>query len=249
MIHIRNRYTAIGLTLVFGGSFFGLVSTIIIDYMPLTALAITSVILGIVSWGLGRTLPRISLDTAQLIFQAGLDNIFSLIEEIGINSPAVYLPKSVANGKTLVPLNNDDTSLNLPPRLEQRLLVQRKSGGEVFGLLITTPGSLVLTTTAIEEDGTAGGLESALNSIMVGNLDLAEGVKVPGGQTIWEIEVVNPSLNLPVHSSEYLLGSPIASIVAAVAAEVLSVPITIVEEKVLRGRLAIKLRLHEEVSQ
>ena len=249
MIHIRNRYTAIGLTLAFGGSFFGLVTIIVIDYMPLTALAVATVILGIISWGLGRTLPRVSLDTAQLILQAGLDNIFSLIEEMGLNSRAVYLPTSVAKGKTLVPLEDDEALSALPAQLEQRLLVQRKRGGEIFGLLITTPGSIVLNTTAIERNATAGGLELVLNSLLVGHLDLAKKVEVPGGETIWEVVIVNPTLNLPTHSSNYLLGSPLASIVAAVTAEVLSLPVTIIEEKVIGGRHSIRLSLHGEVPQ
>ena len=245
----RTQYSDLGLIFIAGGTLFGLVSWLVIDYVPLTALAVAGIIMGTISWVLSKTLPSVSVDAGRVLLNAGLDNIASLIEELGLSRRAIYLPSSVAGGKALIPLHGNFSVSRIPPRIEQRLIVKLGQTDESIGLLVSTPGSFVLPKQAFLENPTTADLERIINSIVVGDLGLAGKVKLTRSQESILLEIINTSLHVPRHAAHDVLGSPIASIAAAVAAEILSMPV-MVETEIEGGKHdSIALRILEGTNQ
>ena len=246
---VRYRYILLGLGLMLGGSLFALVAYFVIGYMPLATLGLAAVILGAISLGLGRILPRVSLEAGQVLLEAGQDNIAALVEELGLRSPAVYLPTSLTNGvaRALIPMRGNPASPAIQRRLERRLIVHFGQGPEELGLLVATAGSAALGllegagVSSIEE------LEGALSAVLVGGLDLVGAVHVPGGGDTLRVELDRPTLPIRPHPAYAVLGSPLASIVATVAAEVLARPVSVARENTDRRRHIVELQLHDEV--
>jgi len=91
-------------------------------------------------------------------------------------------------------------------------------------------------------DYSAGDLESAISSVLSGAINLADGarVKLDEGRII--VEVTNPRIEASqmwVHDS---LGSPIASIVVSVIAEVSGKPFSVKSERFSRGKCLVELK-------
>ena len=112
-----------------------------------------------------------------------------------------------------------------------------------MGLLLTTPGSAVSGIITTKSDATDADLEAALTLVLVSTISLADGVKAAMDEDKIRVEISNPRLEnrkMWVYES---LGSPIASIVASVVAEVLNKPITVDNEQYSRGKDVIQLKL------
>jgi len=245
----RRRYIFLGLGLMVGGGLFALVAYFIVDYMPLAALGVAVVVLGAVAVGLGRTLPRVSLEVGQVLLEGGLDNIAAFIEELGLRSPALYMPTSLTDGvaRALIPMYGSADGIAIQRRPERRLIVRFGPGEEDLGLLVATPGSATLALLDGTGPSSSEELERVLSSLLVGALDLADGVSVLGDGDVLRIELSRPTLSTGSHPAYTVLGSPQASIVATVAAEVLGRPVSVASEDTERGRHFIELQLHEEV--
>ena len=246
---VRYRYILLGLGLMVGGGLFALVAYLVIDYMPLAALGLAAVILGAISLGLGRTLPRVSVDAGQVLMQAGVDNVAALIEELGLRSRAVYLPTSITSGvaRALIPARVNPASPAIQRHLERRFIVHFGPGPEDFGLLVATPGSAALPLLGEPGTPSTAELEGALSTVLVGGLDLVDAVRVPGGGNTLKVELVRPVLSTTPHPAYAVLGSPLASVVATVAAEVLGRPVSVASENTDSRRHIIELRLQDEV--
>ncbi|MDP2948056.1 MAG: hypothetical protein Q8P22_00770 [Chloroflexota bacterium] len=250
MTNSRNRYLLLGISLMLGGALFAIAAYAVIGYMPLVALGVASVILGAISFFLGRTVPGVSVEAGQALFEAGLDNIASLVEELGLRSRAIYLPTSLTNGvpRALIPLHGNPASPTVGQRLEQRLIVRFGPGPEDRGILVATPGSAVLASLDLKGVSTDTDLEGALSAAIVGGLDLANRVTVLGTDENRTVEIFRPTLKLRHHPVYQVLGSPLASIVATLTAEIVGRPVSIVaEEAGKRGRHTVQIRLYDEV--
>ena len=95
----RQRYRLLGVALIVGGAAVGAMAWFVLDYKPLVALGISSLILGAVSMALARSLSRLSGDASLLMLRAGLDNVSALVEELGLREKALYLPTSLTQGR------------------------------------------------------------------------------------------------------------------------------------------------------
>jgi len=239
----------LGLALVFGGALFGGAAWLILAYMPLAALGISAVMLGAVSLALGKSLPRISPDASLILLEAGLENIAALIEELGLRGKAMYLPTFLTHDRprAVIPFHNNEVAPVIQWKVEQRLIVRFGSGPDDYGILVATPGSQALGLLEVPESGSSGDIESALSGLLVGTLDLANSVRISRSGDSMTVEVARPLLTRRGHSAYSILGSPIASIVAAVAAESLGRPVSVIGETSKGHRLLVELELQPEV--
>lgn len=217
----------------------------VLQSTPLTALGISTVIIGAVSFAITRGQTKISPEISAILLQSGVENISALVEELGLKSKAVYLPTSVTGDKpkALVPL---EANIELNNKvLPKRLIVKYGSKPDAMGLLVVTPGSAVVGMVEAKADYSAGDLESAISTVLSGTINLADGARVTTDENSVRVEVSNSRLenkNMWIYES---LGTPIASIVASIVAEVSNKPVQISSERISRGKCLIELKMVE----
>jgi len=246
----RSSYTLLGLGLTLAGSMLSLTSYIVLRSIPLTSLGTSTVILGAVSLALGRGQPEISREAVSILLESSLENVSAIVEELGLNSRAVYMPSSITGGqpKALVPLrSNPDTPKPKNP-LPKRFVVKYGPSPEDLGILINTPGSIIMKMLESKPGSSLADMESALSSVLTGVTDLADAVKVTMSGERIVVEVSKPRLGCRDIRAYRCLGSPIASIVASVAAEALGEPVTVENEEYEDGKSVIELKVLREES-
>jgi len=244
---IKGSYTLLGLGLILMGVLLSFVSYFILTSTPLTALGMSTIILGIVSLALGKGHPEIPPEASALMWKSGLENISAIIEELGLRSKAVYLPSSWASGKpqALLPLHSNPHPPKPDKPLPKRLIVKYGSNPQDMGLLVTTPGSTIADTLRFKPTAMHGDLEAALSSVLTGMTNLADDVRVARNDDKVIIEVSNPRLDSKDMWIDECLGSPLASIVASMSAEALNKPVAIEREGCEKGKYTIELSVLE----
>ena len=236
----------LSLCLVLTGILLSCVSYFVLSSTPLTALGISALMLAGVSFAIGSGQPKISPEASAIFLQSGLENISALVEELGLKSKAIYLPSSMTSGKpqALIPLHSNPLSLQLGKIVfPKRLIVKHGSNAEDLGLLVTTPGSAVSSLVASKSDSTDGDLESALTSVLAGTVNLADGAKVATDNDVVRVEVSNPRLEDAKMWIYESLGTPLASIVASVIAQILDKPVMVEDEQYSGGKCVLRLKL------
>lgn len=241
---MRNQYSQLGLGLLLAGA--GLIPTsyLLLQSISITALGISLVILGLTCLVLGKTRPKISPELSTLLMETGLENLNSLLEEMGLRSKGVYLPSSLAGGepRAIIPLHSNPRFPEISEPLPRRLIVSCGRDPEDMGIMVATTGSNILDMLEAKPGASSDELAAALTTILVGTLDLAAGVKVSLGEKKAMVEVSHPrsgeNRNSWVVQS---LGSPIASIVASLLAEALGKPVVIESEELKPRERLIKL--------
>ncbi len=210
---------------------------------PLTALGACVIILGAVCLVLGRTRPAISPEVSLLLLETSLENISAMIEELGLRSKAIYLPSTMTQGnpRALIPLHSNPSLPVIDKALPKRLIVKYGPKPEDMGLLITTPGSATTKMLEWVPGPSPTELEEGLGSIFVGMLDMAKGVRVAIADGRATIEVFNPRMEYMNIRSYDCLGSPIASVAAALVAEALGKPVAVESEEFGKGAISIRL--------
>lgn len=184
---------------------------------PLVALGLAAVAVGLLaSWE-----PRAREAVAAKLSEAGWENVSSLIQAMGLPPKAYYLPSSAAGRPVAV-------VAAAPPEKVARDALIFKTGGSP-ALVLTTPGTKALELCRdLPRD-----LGEALRACVVNNLGLARSVSV--AQRGEEYVVEYRGAAAPQMYEKLLAGSALggvlASITAAIAAEVLGKAVEIVEEK------------------
>jgi hypothetical protein len=245
MRRYRNVYYHLAIALLIAGGAFAPTSYLLLKSIPLTALGGSMLILGVVCLSLARSLPKVSSETGSMLLEAGVENIATLVEELGLRAKAVYLPSSLtANGQpqALLPLSPNTNLSQLDRALPKRLIVKFGPQAEDIGLLVSTPGSVSASRLETKPDATAEDIGSSLTYILRGLLDVADGVRVVRmGEREIEVEVSHPRLDYKNASIYEWLGTPLASIVASVVAEAVDKPVAITEERQDKGGTNIKI--------
>jgi len=238
----KNPHTVLGLGLTLAGFMLSSASYLIMRSVPLTALGFSTVILGVTSLALGKGQP--SSEASGLLQEPGSENIAKLIEELGLTSKAVYLPSSLTGGKTqaLIPLHANPHPPKPQSLLPKRFIVKYGPNPEDIGLLITTPGSTIASKSTSKPTPAPADLEATLSSVLTGTIDLADAVKVSTTGEKIIVEVSNPRLKHKSTQAYESLGSPLASIVASIAAEALDKPIIIDSETHEKHKSIIELK-------
>jgi hypothetical protein len=212
--------------------------------VPLTALALSAVLLGTIALFLDRSLPEISPRAAQMLLESGLANLASLLEEMGVSAKALYLPSTLGGTppRALIPLGPDGQH-TISKIGAQRLIVEFGPRPEDLGLLVSTPGSSAMSFLDEPVGSSSSELETALARLLVGVFDIASSVQVSQENGTVRIRMSGIRLDsgdLWVHR---ILGTPVASVAATVVAEGLKAPITVEAEVRTGDTLTVRLEV------
>ena len=239
----RNPYTWAGLGLLVAGGLLSLASFLVFAVNWLTALGLAMLILAFILFALSRSIPRLPPEFSRILLEPGIDNLASMVEELGIKGRAIYLPSSLAGGRprALIPLKSETVSLVGAKALPQRFIVNYGAGAEDVGLLVTTPGTMAVEMLDAIPGPAAAELEAALVSLLVGTLGIADGVRVSGGAEKISVDIVRPRLESRETWAHRSLGGPLAAVVATVTAEAWEKPVRIAREEKKDGRYRVEI--------
>jgi len=242
---VNNPYRILGLGLCLAGTIFAPISHFIVNSTPLTAVGISAIIIGFICIALANTRPYISPEASQLMLKTGMENTAALLEELGLRNKAIYLPSSMRNGhpQALIPLVNDDDIQWISEKIPGRLIVRYGINPDDMAIAVTTPGSINIDMLETQPGPTASEIEAAVNYILIGVLDIANSVTINLTDARVEAEISGSGLHYEDVWYYRCLGSPIASIVAAISSEALQKPIRIAEENYEKGKSRIILEV------
>jgi hypothetical protein len=241
----KNPYIWSGVGLLITGSLIFLAAYFIFHLIWLTAIGICMLTLSFVLLALGKSVPRLPPEVCRLLLETGVDNMATLIEELGIKSKAIYLPSSLASDRprAFIPLHSNGSRPEITKALPQRLIARYGARPEDIGLLVSTIGSIAAGMLESKPGATAAGLESALTSLFIGRLGVADGTRVTCNNGTIKIEINKPRLENATSWSHQCLGGPLASVVASIAAEAWDKPMTIKQEERINGKYYVELEI------
>jgi hypothetical protein len=239
----QSAYAKIGLGLLLGGVVATPVFLFVARSIPLTALALSAVLLGTIALFLDKSLPPVPPRAAQLLLESGLANLSGLLEETGVSASAVYLPSILTGGqpRALIPLSAYGQRHTVSQINSQRLIVEFGPHPDDVGLLVSTPGGGALSLLDEGIGSTSAELESALTKLLVGAFDIARTVQVNQENGFVTVRVGGIRLstgNLWVHK---ILGTPVASVAAAVVAQGRKAPVVVESEAWTKDVVTVRL--------
>ena len=242
---MSNPYRILGLGLSLAGAIFAPISYFIIDSVPLTATGISAIMLGFISIALANTRPNISPEACQLILKTGMENTAALLEELGLKNKAIYLPSTMRDGhpQALIPLKEGEDIQWVKKKISGQLIVRYGVNPDDMAIAVTTPGSINIDMLETTPGPTADEIEAAVTYILTGVLDIANSVKVRLSDSRVEVEISGSRLHYEDIWYYRCLGSPSASIAAAISAEALQKPVRIIEESYKKGKSRIVLEV------
>ena len=242
---MSNPYRVLGLGLCLAGTIFAPISYFIIGSVPLTAVGMSAIIIGFTCIALANARPYISPEACEVILKTGMENTAALLEELGIRNKAVYLPSSMRDGhpQALIPLGEDRDIQRVKGKIPGRLIVRYGVNPDDMAIAVTTPGSINIDMLETKPGPTSEEIEAAVTYILTGLLDIANSVTVNLSDTQVNVEISGPKLHYEDIWYYRCLGSPIASIVAAISSEALEKPIRIKEEDYSKGKSRIILEV------
>jgi hypothetical protein len=241
----KNPYMRAGFSLLIAGVLVTIPAYFLLQLIWLTALGICMLILSFVLIALGKAVPKLPPEICSLLLETGIDNISTLIEELGIKSRAIYLPSSLSKKYPMafIPLHANGSRPEITKALPQRLIARYGSNPEDIGLLISTVGSTASGLLESKPGATPEELETALTSLFTSHLGVADGAKVICHNNHIKIEIKHPRLENTNTWSHQCLGGPLASVAASVAAEAWNKPMTISYEKQVNGTYHVELEV------
>ncbi|MDP6510584.1 MAG: hypothetical protein QGH23_05170 [Dehalococcoidia bacterium] len=234
----RNPYLRLGLVLALSGAVSAPILYFVVASVALTALAISTIILGLVSAMLGNARPDISPEASQMMLRTGMENIAALLEELGLRTRAVYLPSSADSDRprAIIPLSEDGPLPGTGQVVTGRLIARYGPNQEDMCLVVSSPGAVSLDSVAMVQESGPDQIESVLNQILVGIMDLADSVSVHVLADRITVEVAKPKLKYENIWFYRCLGSPLATIAATVVSQALNQPVRVGnEEETKRG--------------
>jgi hypothetical protein len=228
----RISYRSLGLGLAAAGILFSPFAYFLLNSVPLAAIGLSAVILGITAFALSRSRPDISPEACLLLFRTGMANSEELFAYLGLHDKAIYLPSSGNQGKpqVIVPLDDANVLRKMNTCLAGRLIVCNIEGTEITGLSIAAPGSIAVEKLEFQIEPDSDQLEDALTHVLTGMFDLANSVRVDIFENIVRVEVDRPELHYEDAPFYRCIGSPVASIAAAVVCEAFGKPVRVKEE-------------------
>jgi len=112
-------------------------------------------------------------------------------------------------------------------------------------LLVTTAGTTAVGMLESRPGPTTAEFESSLTALFTGILGVADAARVVSNENHIRVEIRNPRIENKATWSHHCLGSPLASMVASVAAETWNKPVTIKQEERHSGKCSIELKVLE----
>lgn len=229
---MKNRYKTLGIGLCSTGVIVALVSYLVTGSVPLIAFGISAILIGITCFVLAYNHPSLSPEVYQLMLKTGLENTAILLEGLGLSNKAVYLPSTMQDGDqhVLIPLVGGGDINLMKEKILNRFLVQYGQNPKDRAFAVTTPGSINIDRFETIPGPTADEIELAINFILSEVLDIADSASVILLDERVYVAVSNPKLVFEDTLYYQCIGSPIASIIAAISSEALGRPIRIFEE-------------------
>jgi len=242
---LKNPYRVLGITLAVPGALLAPLFYFLLSSVPLAATALSAIILGVTCIALANARPYISPEASQTLLKTGMENTAALLEELGLQNTAIYLPSHLRDGhpQALVPLSKDGGLRNMREKLPGRLIVRYGPDNADVAIAVTTAGSVNLELLSRKPGPTVEDIESALNYLLTGVMDIASGVTVHLADSTITVNVAGAKLTYENTWYNRCLGSPLASVAAAVASEALARPVRIIEEVSSHGKTRISLEL------
>ncbi|MBI4303756.1 MAG: hypothetical protein HY665_05415 [Chloroflexi bacterium] len=243
---MSNRpYKLLGISLCVAGAVFMPISYFLIRSVPLTAVGMSAIIIGFTCIALAGTRPYLSPEACQLLLRTGMENTAALIEELGLRNKAIYLPSSTRDGRpqALIPLAENGQIPWGKEHIPGRLIVRYGANPDDMAIAVTTPGSINIDMLETKPGPTASEIQAAATYILVGVLDISSSVNVNLVDSQVAVEVSGAKLRHEDIWYYECLGSPIASIMAAISSEALGKPIRIKEETFNKGKGHIVLEV------
>jgi len=236
-------YTRIGAALLVAGGLAAPVFYVVAQSVPLTALALAAILLGTTALLLGRSLPGIPPQAAEVLLQTGLENVARLLEEIGLDTRAIYLPSRLSGGRprALIPLDGTVPREGPLRPVADRLIVDFGPRPEDVGILVATPGTAAAEMAPPAQAGGSAELEAGLARVLVGALDVAATVDVAREDGMVRVTLTGLRLTHPDLWIYRSLGTPLASVAATYVAEGLDRPVVIQSEDRRGDRLTVWL--------
>ena len=233
----KNPYRLLGIGLTIAGAIFAPIAYFILNSIPITAIALSSIMIGFTSIALASARPQISPEASQMILETGMENIAALLEELGLSNKAIYLPSSMrtGNAQALIPLSGDIDIQRIKGKIPGRLIVRYGDNPGDMAIVVTAPGGTSLNKLEIKPGPTSSEIEQAVTYVLTGLLDLANSVEVHISDGQMNIAVNGPKLHYENVWYYRCLGSPIASIVASIASDGIGKPVRIKEESYRKG--------------
>jgi len=240
----KNPYRVLGITLAVVGAILSPIFYFIIGSPPMTAAAISAVILGFTCIAIANSRPYLSPEVAQMLLKTGMENITALLEELGLQNKAIYLPSSSkSHSRALIPLVDNTGNNIIAENLPKRLIVRFGPNPEDMAIGVSTPGNVSIELLEGKPGPTEGEMETAINYLLTGVLDIAHDVTVNIMGSKVKIKINAPKMSYENIWYYKCLGSPIASITAAVVAEALNKPLRIAEEQYQKNEGVIVLEI------
>ncbi len=242
---MSNPYRFLGLVLCLAGAILTPLFYFIVGSQPLTAVSISAIMLGFTSIALANARPYVSPEACQMLLSTGMENTAALLEELGLKNRAIYLPSSSRDGspQAIIPLVDGDKAAGFKDKLPGRLIVRYGNNPEAMAIAVTTPGSVSIKMLEAQPGPTASDIESALTYILTGVLDIADSVTVNAIESHVNVEVHGARMyekNIWYHRC---VGSPIASIAAAITSEALGKAVQIEQDMITEGNKSGKVIL------
>jgi hypothetical protein len=240
----RDRYVTMGTALLASGALVLATSLLLLSSHPGIATGMAMLVLGLVILLLGKTATEMSPELASLLVRTGEVNLGRLLEEVGLQTHAVYLPSSLAPGgaRALIPL---DPEAGLPEalNLNDRLVVFYGDGADDAGLLVAAPGCLALELLPQPPGPTVDEMQVSLTRLAVATLAIARGVDIheSDGKTEVRFDGEHVPPGGTPSAVERSLGSLSGSIAAALVAEARGQAVTIESEAVDRSTRTVTL--------
>lgn len=235
----------LGFGLCLAGAIFAPIAYFILKSAPLTAMGLSAIMIGLTTIALSTARPSLSPESCEVMLKTGMENISALLEELGLTGKATYLPSSMREGRpqALIPLQGNGDIKTIKGKIPGRLIVRYGTNPEDIAIAVTTPGSINIHMLGSKPGPTAEEIQAAASYVLTGMLDLADSITVGLSEDRLDVEIKGSRLHYEDIWFYRCLGSPIASIVAAISSEALEKPVRIIEEEYKKGRSRILLQV------
>jgi len=215
------------------GTILALGSYILLQNIPLTAMGIGIIVIGI-AWALTPPNPTPKKALLDLV-KTSCSNIEALLEAIGATNKAIYIPTKDGHTIAYIPLKNEDnTPLQSITENNSKLLIKQ---GKTLGITIIPPN------TGLETPTPETNIDTQLDYTLIETLEIAEKIKtIKSGDTII-IQVHKPKIDINYPRFKIILGSLPSLLAAQTIATITSRPVKIIQEQNTKNTLTIQLKL------
>jgi len=228
-----NLTAGIGLSTF--GTILALGSYILLQNIPLTAMGIGIIVIGI-AWALTPPNPTPKKALLNLV-KTSCSNIEALLEAIGATNKAIYIPTKDNHVIAYVPLKNgDDITFQTIAENNNKILINQ---GKTLGIVIIPPNTGLKTSNPETELN----IDTQIDNILIETLEIAENIKTARSEDTIIVQVHKPQIDIDYPRFKIIMGSLPAALIAQAIATATLRPVKIIQEKNTKNTLTIQLKL------